>query len=366
MLRLENDGSNNMTEPRVCIVPEYPLPLMEGGTLVQAVETCKGLTRWSRGMKFELFKWSEMESPADCYHFIGLPHYLARICLLIAQARRPYVVTVLMGNPNPGAWRTACWRRRIASWAGWSRTHQIALERASTLIAITPEDADAIACIFRIPRKRIQVVPVAVSPVFFQAQPDLWRSHYGSEPFVLCVGAIQARKNQLQLVKTCNDSGLALVLVGGTLQGEEGYGEQVKAAMAENQRIGGRWLRCDDDLLASAYAACRVFVLLSQAETQPASVLQAMALQKPILLGDVSYARNHPFDRLRRVDLGDAREGARALAKIWAEEPPSALPEEFTERNVCQLLAAIYARTLGNSTGVTGSQAGPEAAKRPQ
>src|SRR5262245_57121982 len=154
---------------RVCIVPEYPLSLMTGGTLVQAIETRKALAKHVRGMEFELFNWSEVDAAADLYHFIGLPKYMAGICSLVAQMPRPYVLTLLMGSWEPGPWslRTAGWRRWISSRLGGSGEHQRAIERAATIIAMTPNDAEAIPGVFGIPRSRIQIVPVAVSDFFF-------------------------------------------------------------------------------------------------------------------------------------------------------------------------------------------------------
>jgi len=247
----------------------------------------------------------------------------------------------------------AAWRRRAARWLGRSRPYQRAVEQAAALVALTENDAAAIAGIFGISRDRIRIVPVAVNSMFFDAKPDLWRSQYGLKPFALCVGAIQKRKNQLRLVKSCTDAGLAVVLVGSVLPGQLEYGNEVQRAMIENQKLGGRWLRCEDNLLASAYSACKIFVLLSDSETQPASVLQAMAARKPILLGNAPYAESYPFKDLPRVH---AQEGEvaikRALLNVWTETPPSALPTEFTEATVCERLAAIYGSVLGETVPV--------------
>src|ERR1041384_4071892 len=98
-----------MERPRICIVPEYPLSLMTGGTLVQAAETCQALARHAPHMQFELFSWSENKPPADCYHFIGLPKYLAGLCSLVQHLSRPYVLTLLMGSGARASSRLAAW-----------------------------------------------------------------------------------------------------------------------------------------------------------------------------------------------------------------------------------------------------------------
>lgn len=319
---------------------------MTGGTLVQAVETSKALAKYLPETRFELFNWSEASAPADCYHFIGLPKYLAGICSLVTRVQRPYVLTLLMGAAKPVNLSIVAWQRRVAGWLRWNREHQQAIENAAALIALTEKEAGEIAVVYRVPRRRIHVVPVAVSEFYFEAKPDLWRRQYGSEPFVLCVGAIQERKNQLLLASTCNALRLPLVLVGGVLPGQERYADQIRAAMTENQALGGRWLRCDDPLLASAYAACRVVSQLSVSESQPASVLQALALQKPVLLGQAPYARQYPFDALPCADWRDSMAVKDALQRLWNQAPPTTLPEKFTWPNVCKTLGGIYSTVL--------------------
>jgi len=335
-----------MDKPRICIVPEFPVSLMTGGTLVQATETRRALAAHVPEMHFDLFNWSEVETPADCYHFIGLPHYLAGLCSLISRSKRPYVLTLLMGSERASGLRAAAWRRRVATWTGRSREHQNAIENASAFISLTSTDARAISTIYGIAPERIHLVPVAVSESFFDAKPDLWVRQYGAAPFVLCVGAIQRRKNQLLLARICNDLGLPLVLVGRVLHGQSAYAEEVQRAMEDNEKAGGRWLRCDDALLASAYAACKVFALLSASETQPASVLQAMALNKPVLLADAPYVLEQPFDGLPRADWRDDGDVKNALRKIWAEATPTRLSAQFTWPTVCGTLRSIYASAM--------------------
>lgn len=331
-----------MNLPRICIVPEFPLSLMTGGTLVQATETRRALAAYTPGLRFELFNWSEVDTPADCYHFIGLPKYLAGLCSLIARMQKPYVLTLLMGGERSGRWRMAACRRRAASWLGWSREHQQAIERASALIAITADDAALISAIYQIAPDRIQIVPVAVSEFYFGATPDLWTRQYGTEPFVLCVGAIQQRKNQLLLARVCNSLRLPLVLVGAVLRGQDAYAMEVKSAMTENEKLGGRWLQCDDALLSSAYAACKIFVLLSASETQPASVLQAMALGKPVMLASAPYARGYPFKTILQTNWREEPEVMSDLEQTWNNGIATLLPQEFTWSKVSAKLASIY------------------------
>lgn len=273
---------------RICIIPEYPMSLMTGGLQVQAEETCTALNQLGADVSAELFNWSEKRPLPDVYHFIGFPRYLSCLSQLIHSAGRPYFITMLFGGRLS---RGTLWEARLRMLAKALILRQSAVpepvSRARGLITITQGDAHAARFLYTLPENRVHLVPNGVSTRFFAAEPGAWRRQYGSKPFVLCVGAIQRRKGQLLLVEACNQLELPVVLLGPVLPGEAAYAQDVRQAMQSNQQLGGLWrtdLRNEDELLVSAYAACRVHALLSSAETQPLSVMQAMAARKPVLL----------------------------------------------------------------------------------
>ena len=65
---------------------------------------------------------------------------------------------MLMGATKPVNLFTIAWRRRAAGWLRWNREHQIAIENAASLIALTEKEAGEIAAVYRLPRRRIHVV----------------------------------------------------------------------------------------------------------------------------------------------------------------------------------------------------------------
>jgi glycosyltransferase involved in cell wall biosynthesis len=193
--------------------------------------------------------------------------------------------------------------------------------------------------------RRLSVVPHGVAADFFQRNTRPWAAVCGSEPFILCVGAVQPRKNQLLLAQVANELRLPLVLIGPVLPGAEAYAEQVTAEMKRNEEAGGRWIRGldrGDPLLVAAHHACRLFALLSEEETQPISVLQAMAAARPVLLLRAGYTQQAPFDRL--ICARDATLGAvkAALHLAWTEPVPTRLAEDCSWPNVAGKLRELY------------------------
>jgi glycosyltransferase involved in cell wall biosynthesis len=335
---------------RVCIVPEYPMSLMTGGLQVQAVETRNALSSLGGNMSAELFEWSKTGIPCDLYHFIGFPGHLHRIAELVHQAGRPYIVTMLFGGVrNPFQLRKAAARRWIGSNVLGKKDRDNAILRAACVVTITEADAAAAHIIYGVVKAKIEVVPNGLPEDFFKCTSETWHKAYGNKDFVLCVGAVQQRKAQLLLAQVCNRVKLPLVLLGPVLPGEAEYGQRVGDAMRENEALGGRWLqhlRNEDALLLSAHAACRVFALLSNDETQPLSVMQAMAARKPVLLRDAPYADDKLFRQLPRVPSTDVSVVADALYEIWQNGKATELSPDYSWQNVARRLQVIYGRML--------------------
>ena len=335
---------------RVCIVPEYPMSLMTGGLQVQAIETYRALSVLSEQTQPELFNWSELEPPADLYHFVGFPSHLHRISQLVRQAKRPYLITLLFGCPRD-PW--VLWNARIRQ---YTKSHLLgrrerynAITGAAAIIVITEADAAAAHTIYGIDRQRIHIVPNGVSDAFFHATPAAWHRKYGQAPFVLCVGAIQQRKNQLSLVQACNQAQLSVVLLGPVLPGERHYAEKVRGLVEQNQNFGGIWLEDlnnDNPLLPSAYAACRLFALLSSTETQPLSVMQAMAAKRPVLLLRAPYCADSLFRDLPVVPSLDASVISEHLRSAWERGKGAELSPSYSWPMVARKLSAIYKRCM--------------------
>jgi len=335
---------SNVGGLRVCIVPEYPLNLMAGGLQVQAEETCAEVAAGG-DIRCELFDWSSRQPPADVYHFIGLPPHMVRIAELVAASGRPYLVTLLLGVPSSGAVRLATARSWLKAAAAREHSLRHTLQAAARVLTITEAEARAATQICDLDPQRLAVVPHGVAAAFSQRNPQPWQAAHGREPFILCVGAVQPRKNQLLLAQAANELRLPLVLIGPVLPGAEGYADQVGVEMKGNEPFGGRWIRGldrTDPLLVAAHHACRLFALLSTEETQPISVLQAMAAARPVLLLRAAYTRQAPFAQsacARDATLGAVKT---ALQQAWAEAVPTRLAEDFAWPNVAAKLRELY------------------------
>jgi glycosyltransferase involved in cell wall biosynthesis len=330
----------------VCIVPEYPVSLMTGGLQVQAEETYRALARLDGAITAGLFNWSEQRPLADVYHFIGFPSYLQQLTKLVRDAGRPYLLTLLFGGGGePVQLWMARARQLLNSQVLRRRQRYNEIVRAAAVITIIEGEAEAARSIYGLDPNRVHVVPNGINDSFFDASPEPWWREFGKQPFILCVGAVQARKNQLLLLDVANHLRLPVVLLGPVLPGEQVYGQQVAIAAKANEIYGGRWLkhlRNEDSLLVSAYAACRLFALLSSIETQPLSVMQAMAVRKPILLLRAAYVQDILFRHLPKAESAAPQVVAAALKNAWSTGEATELSREYSWLEVARRLQVIY------------------------
>jgi len=91
--------------------------------------------------------------------------------------------------------------------------------------------------------------------------PTLFEKEYGVRDFVLSVGRLESRKNQLMLLKALEDSDLTVVLAAGGFSYQPDY----EKAVREFKRKGKTIIlgRVSREMLASAYAAAKVHALPS-------------------------------------------------------------------------------------------------------
>jgi tetratricopeptide (TPR) repeat protein/glycosyltransferase involved in cell wall biosynthesis len=142
--------------------------------------------------------------------------------------------------------------------------------------------------------QRVMTVPVG-SEIGALCGPELFEQVYGERDFVLCVGRLESRKNQLMLLKALEDSPLTVVLAAGGFSYQPDY----EAAIRSFKRRGKTIILglVDPQMLSSAYAACRVHVLPSWYELPGLVSLEAAARNKNIVVTRTGTTADYVGDR---------------------------------------------------------------------
>lgn len=340
----------------------YPMLFQrEGGLQIQVRETIDALNRVSARSATDI--QVELVDPSrsnlddyDLIHVFAAINGNHRIVEAAADLGVPVVLSPLI---SPGWNRSSGTCARVAdrllgkltAWnvqTSYAQTRR-ALQLATLVVALGEAEKRAIGSGFLIDSGKIRVFPNGISPHFFDAEPTLFRQRTGmAGPFVLMVGAISPYKNQLGMARALAELALPFVLIGPAQERDQDYLRQVRAVRGVTC-LGP--LKHSDPLLASAYAAASVFVLPSQGEVFPLTVLEALATGTPVVMTSESALGLPDSDfALKTVRWDDPEEQKRAVLDLMADAPERErvrpLVRGFTWERVAAQIAQSYEEVL--------------------
>jgi glycosyltransferase involved in cell wall biosynthesis len=215
-----------------------------------------------------------------------------------------------------------------------------AVRTAARVLTVSERTKADLIRLYDIPAERIVVTPNGVAPAF-RPRREGRRDTVSQGSYVLSVGAIQARKNQLAALEAAREVGLPLVVVGPTKD----------AALADELRRRGAQLEgyVDTEKLAGLYRGAACLVQSSRHEGFGLPVLEAMASGTPVVAVPDPAVKEVAGDAALFVEEAELAEGIRrALAQ---RERLSAAGLErsraFTWRAAAERTLAVYREILG-------------------
>jgi glycosyltransferase involved in cell wall biosynthesis/tRNA G46 methylase TrmB len=158
-------------------------------------------------------------------------------------------------------------------------TSPLALSHAAAVLVSGNEEAAVIKRYF--PSARIKMGPFGFSFKNVTADPSLFEKTYNIKDFVLCVGRLEMRKNQLMLLKSLENDSIPLVFVGGGVNYQPNYAQLCKSFKRKGPTL---YLdRLSEELLASAFAAAKVHCLPSWYELPGLVTIEAAGYGCPVI-----------------------------------------------------------------------------------
>jgi glycosyltransferase involved in cell wall biosynthesis len=150
---------------------------------------------------------------------------------------------------------------------------------ANRLFACGRTEAEFLQSVF--PRARITVVPFGSSVREIAADRSLFEKAYDVRDFVLVVGRIELRKNQLMLLHALEESTLPVVFADGGFTYQPDYTDLCRSFPRKGRTVFTG--RLSDELLVSAYRACRLHCLTSWYELPGLVSLEAARYGCPVV-----------------------------------------------------------------------------------
>ncbi|WP_432472036.1 glycosyltransferase [Amphritea sp. HPY] len=243
----------------------YPMAFhTPGGGEIQLLAYQKHLP--AQGIEVIPFdQWSPRFLEYNLVHFFSCVGGSSHFCGFVKQLDLPLIV-------SSSLWITE--ETKDLYPIGEIRTQ---LDLADCVVANSDMECDMLSQVLDLPRDKFSTVYNGVDDIFFdKPSPDLFRREFGiGQPFILNVGNIEPRKNQLRLAQAMKSfPDYKLVLIGHVR--DQAYFENLMET-AEEQLIHIGSLPHESELLRSAYQSCEAFVLPSTLETPGLAALEAAA-----------------------------------------------------------------------------------------
>jgi len=182
-----------------------------------------------------------------------------------------------------------------------------------------------------IPDEKIVMIQTGVRSFYSEpAEADLFRSMYQLSEYILWLGLIEPRKNQLAVIKALKDCPIPLVFAGG-YRDKNYYDACVEAAPAHFRFLPQ--LTPKSEMLRSALQQCKVYI---EIPLEPAglSAIEAGLAGAPLVLSDDEWSREHFGSCVEYVDPQDSASIALGVANALRNPRRYASTELLQQRHL--------------------------------
>lgn len=313
----------------------YPMAFhTPGGGEIQLLAYQKHLEKL--GVQVELFNpWEPNFLDYDLVHYFSVIGGSIHICNFIKSLGIPLVIS------------SSLWITEESKHLYPIEEIKQQLSFADIIIANSDVESDNIAQVLKLPRENFKTIYNGVEDIFFnKVDGEKFKKHFKIEDkFILNVGNIEPRKNQLSLVKAMKAfPELKLILIG--YERDQTYAKQIKET-GNGQVVFLGPLDHTDILLRSAFSLCEVFCLPSTLETPGLAALEALATSCQVVITEIGATKEYFGDSVWYVDPHSIDSIISGINMALKYEKKEELDLKFRWRIVTQSLEKIYENILG-------------------
>jgi glycosyltransferase involved in cell wall biosynthesis len=248
----------------------------------------------------------------------------------------------LLQKLGAGLWSDYVFQADICNWA-------------RKVLPNTRAEAGLVAKGLGVPQANLRVIPNGVDERFADADPSIFRNRYGLKDFILNVGHVgPGRKNTLRLIRALGGIDRPAVIIGRITKGHGGE-ECVHEASKRRNILLIDGLDHDSPLLASAYAACRVFVLPSLFETPGIAALEAALAGARVVITPYGGTKEYFEDMATYVDPESVESIRGAILAALDEKESRRLRDHVRSNFLWQEVARKTALAYREATGGTAA-----------
>lgn len=332
-----------------------------GGDTVQILNTARYLRLCGITVDVRISNETIDYGPYDLIHFFNIIRP-ADILKHVLRSGKPYVVstiyvdysefdrkvrkgvTGLLFKLLPAGWleyaktlaRAAAGGEKIVSpqyiWMGHRRSIRQIIRGAAFLLPNSQKEYERLAADLHI-RHPYRVIPNAIDASLFKYEGNLVKD----ARLVLCVGRVEGRKNQLNLIRALEGSSFQLLIIGAPAVNQPDYYKECLDRAGENVRF---IQALPQEQLIDYYAKAKVHVLPSWFETTGLSSLEAAAMGCNVVITDKGDAGEYFEDMAFYCDPGDVASIRKAVEEASVAPASLALERKIREQYTWQVTAA--------------------------
>lgn len=295
-----------------------------------------------------LFDIWERSTDFDIFHLFGSNNSVAELYTSLSGQNKKLVVSAIDYSNFPYyKLKILKLLQTIYPLDNTYKFRQKLFNYASRIIANSDAEKKFLMDYFEIDPAKIDVLPVCVSSDFYKSESNLFSDTYHIENYLLCVGRINSRKQQIKIIEALNDIGMNLVFIGREDPSDMGYFNEFTRLVEQYSNV--HWigqLESDSEMLISAYKKAKMHILPSNPPEFPGiSNLEAglagtkvMTTMSPAIyttLKDYAYYCDPTSESIRKVAL-------KALKEKSDTSLQNHLNENFTWETVIKKLITIY------------------------
>jgi len=344
---------------KVCLATYQAVMMLRGGPRTQIVESKAELEKL--GVRATLFNsWKEFRrNDFDLVHFFGANIGTYHLAREVHKLGVPMIVSPIYFTRHSVEYvhrivRTGNVLKRLSRgiWTDYGMMAEMC-SWAAIVAANTVDEARLFTEGMGVPEEKVRIVPNGVEPRFEKGKPSLFRKTYGTDKFILNVGHIgPERKNVFRLLQALESINHPAFIIGRVEHTREG--DRCIELARQNPRVTILdSIDHDSDLLASAYAACDVFVLPSLFETPGIAALEAGLAGAKVVITPHGGTKEYFGDLADYVDpysVKSIRNGIQvALIKQKDRQLRSRISKEYLWSDVAKHLFLVYQSLVSSS-----------------
>lgn len=190
---------------------------------------------------------------------------------------------------------------------------------------------------------RIVVVPNAIDITAVKTAEQRAAKYEKYKDWLVCVGRIDARKNQLKLLEALQNSDYNLLLIGKCSPGQKGYFKKVMKEIKGNPHI--KYIeQLPNEELYQLYRVCKVSVLPSWFETPGLVSLEAASMGCNIVISDKGTTKDYFGKYAYYCNVMDAKSIRKQIDAAYNTPFDEALREKILKNYTWDMAAAATAR----------------------